>query len=93
MLTAALPLLALLQAPVTSPPDQDTRAWWRLTTVLSADSMEGRDTGSRGYEHAARHVARWLTAAGVKPLGDIGSLFQSVPMEEGAPGAAATVLH
>jgi hypothetical protein len=82
MLTAALPLLALLQAPLTAQPDPDTRAWWRLTTVLSADSMEGRDAGSRGYEHAARHVARWLERAGVRPLGDSGSFFQSVPMEE-----------
>jgi hypothetical protein len=50
--------------------------------------MEGRDAGSRGYEHAARHVARWLAAAGVKPLGDSGTLFQSVPMEEVAITAA-----
>src|SRR4029079_443092 len=46
------------------------------------DSMEGRDAGSHGYERAARHVARWLGAAGVKPLGDDGSWYQWVPMEE-----------
>ena len=28
--------------------------------------------GSRGYERAARHVARWLAAAGVKPIGEAG---------------------
>jgi hypothetical protein len=44
--------------------------------------MEGRDAGSRGYEHAARHVAQWLAAAGVKPLGDSASWYQWVPMEE-----------
>jgi len=44
--------------------------------------MEGRDAGSRGHERAARHVAQWLAAAGVKPLGDSGTFFQSVPMEE-----------
>ncbi|MEO6527889.1 MAG: M28 family peptidase, partial [Gemmatimonadaceae bacterium] len=55
---------------------------WQRTTVLSADSMEGRDAGSRGHERAARHVARWLAAAGLKPLGDRGSWYQSVPMEE-----------
>ncbi|HKP14509.1 MAG TPA: M28 family peptidase [Gemmatimonadaceae bacterium] len=82
MLSVVLPVLALLQAPVAGPADADTRAWWQRTTVLSADSMEGRDAGSRGYEHSARHVARWLAAAGVKPLGDGGSWYQSVPMEE-----------
>lgn len=82
MLPAALSLLALLQAPLGAPADADTRAWWQRTTVLSADSMEGRDTGSPGYERAARHVARWLAAAGVKPLGDHGTWYQWVPMEE-----------
>jgi peptidase M28-like protein len=82
MLAIVLPLVALLQAPASGPVDPDTRAWWQHTSVLSADSMEGRDAGSRGYERAARHVAAWLAAAGVKPLGDSGSYFQSVPMEE-----------
>jgi hypothetical protein len=82
MLAIVLPLVALLQVPATGPVDPDTRAWWQHASVLSADSMEGRDAGSRGYERAARHVAAWLAAAGVKPLGDSGSYFQSVPMEE-----------
>ena len=79
---AVLSVLALLQVSSAGPRDADTRAWWQRTTVLSADSMQGRDAGSRGYEHAARHVARWLAAAGVKPLGDGGSWYQWVPMEE-----------
>src|SRR6476469_9759720 len=82
MLNIVLPLIALLQGPASGPIDPDTRAWWQRTSVLSADSMEGRDAGSRGYEHAARHVAQWLAAAGVKPLGDGGTWYQSVPMEE-----------
>ena len=82
MLSVAVAALALLQATTALPADADTRAWWQRTSVLSADSMEGRDAGSRGYEHAARHVARWLAAAGVKPLGDGGSWYQQVPMEE-----------
>jgi hypothetical protein len=62
--------------------DADTKAWWTLTSVLSADSMEGRDTGSPGYQRAADVVAHRLAAAGVKPSGDHGSWFQAVPMEE-----------
>src|SRR4051812_38141810 len=82
MIAIVLPLIALLQGPASGPVDPDTRAWWQRTAVLSADSMEGRDAGSRGYERAARHVAGWLSAAGLKPLGDDGSWYQSVPMEE-----------
>ena len=82
MLSVALSVLALLQASTGGPVDADTRAWWQRTSVLSADSMEGRDAGSRGYERAARHVVRWLAAAGVKPIGDGGSWYQWVPMEE-----------
>jgi hypothetical protein len=82
MIAIALSVFALLQAPTGRPSDFDTRAWWQRTSVLSADSMEGRDAGSRGHERAARHVVRWLAAAGVKPLGDGGSWYQWVPMEE-----------
>jgi hypothetical protein len=82
MFAFILPVFALLQASSSGPHDPDTRAWWQRTTVLSADSMEGRDAGSRGHEHAARHVAQWLAAAGAKPLGDSGSWYQWVPMEE-----------
>ncbi|MEZ4456507.1 MAG: M28 family peptidase [Gemmatimonadales bacterium] len=78
-------LAVLLSLALQAPPpsvDADTRAWWATTSVLSADSMEGRDTGSPGYLRAARIVARRLEAAGLKPLGDDGTWFQSVPMSE-----------
>jgi hypothetical protein len=88
MLSVAVTALALLQATAGLPADADTRAWWQRTSVLSADSMEGRDAGSRGYERAARQVAQWLAAAGVKPLGDSGSWYQKVPMEEVAVASA-----
>lgn len=79
-MVAVLLSLALLQSPQS--PDADTRAWWGTTTQLSSDSMEGRDTGSPGYERAAGVVARRLAGAGLKPLGDDGTWFQSVPMDE-----------
>ncbi len=64
--------------------DDDTKAWWKTTTELSSDEMEGRDTGSPGYVRAAAIVAERLKAAGLEPLGDNGTWFQDVPMEETA---------
>ena len=62
--------------------DADTQAWWDLTSELSSDEMEGRDTGSPGYARAAAVVAKAFEEAGLKPLGDQGSWFQEVAMEE-----------
>lgn len=62
--------------------DEDTQAWWDMTSELSSDEMEGRDTGSPGYARAAEVVAKALAEAGLKPLGDQGSWFQEVVMEE-----------
>lgn len=64
------------------PTDPDTRAWWDITTALSNDGMEGRDTGSPGHERAAKLVAARFERAGLKPLGEQGSWFQQVPLEE-----------
>jgi Peptidase family M28 len=51
----------------------------RLLGALSDDSLEGRDTGSRGSAAAARIIAAELRAAGVRPAGDSG-WFQRVPV-------------
>ena len=63
-------------------PDAATAAWWAQTTALSNDSMEGRDTGTAAYERAAKYVAAQFTSAGLKPAGDNGTFFQSVPMNQ-----------
>jgi predicted Zn-dependent protease len=64
------------------PADAETRAWWALTTELSTDAMEGRDTGSAGYDRAAAIVAKRFAAAGLKPAGEQGSWFQTIPFED-----------
>ncbi|MCT2558880.1 M28 family peptidase [Tsuneonella sp. YG55] len=79
---AALLLLAGNAAP--GPVDPDSRAWWALATELSSDSMEGRDAGSGGYERAARLVAERMAAAGLQPLGEDGTWFQRVSLQERA---------
>jgi len=84
----ALAAASASAAPVTKAPDPETRAWWALASELSSDAMEGRDTGSAGYDRAARLVARQFAAAGLKPAGSGGSWFQSVPMHELAIASA-----
>lgn len=63
-------------------PDAATRRWWALTEELSSDAMEGRDTGSRGYDRAAAVVAKRFAEAGLKPAGEGGTWFQSIPFED-----------
>ncbi|HEX8484070.1 M28 family peptidase [Sphingomonas sp.] len=56
--------------------DPDTAAWWQATEALSGDAMEGRDTGSPGYDRAAGLLAAKFAAAGLKPAGENGTWFQ-----------------
>jgi Peptidase family M28 len=51
-------------------------------SFLADDLLEGRDTGSRGHEIAARYVASELEAAGLTPA-NTGSWFQQVPFVSG----------
>ena len=46
---------------------------------LAADSLEGRDTGSKGYVIAADYVASQFRAIGLEPAGENGGWFQQVP--------------
>jgi hypothetical protein len=56
--------------------------WWQLTTDLSNDAMQGRDTGTEAYQRAADYVAAHFKADGLKPAGDNGTYFQLVPMHQ-----------
>lgn len=62
--------------------DPDTRAWWAIAEALSSDAMEGRDTGSAGYDRAADVAVAHFKAAGLKPAGDKGGWFQTFPVHE-----------
>ncbi|RZA27578.1 MAG: aminopeptidase, partial [Lysobacteraceae bacterium] len=48
--------------------------------TLADDRMEGRDTGTRGYDLAAEYVARRYAEIGLAPAGDDGTFFQHVPL-------------
>jgi hypothetical protein len=62
--------------------DSQTAAWWRTTEALSNDAMEGRDTGSPGYDRAAAYVADRFAAAGLLPAGDEGTYFQRIGFKD-----------
>lgn len=49
---------------------------------LADDLLEGRGTGKRGHEIAARYVAAQFEAMGLKPAGQDGKYFQQVPLRE-----------
>lgn len=49
---------------------------------LADDLLEGRDTGSRGHEIAARYIAQQFQALGLQGGAADGSFFQRVPMRK-----------
>lgn len=59
---------------------------------LSDDSLEGRGTGTRGHEIAAKFMAAEFEAMGVGPAGEGGTYFQSVPFRSARVDEAKTSL-
>ena len=59
---------------------------------LSDDALEGRGTGSRGYDIAAKFMASQFESLGLQPAGDQGSYFQSVPLRSAKPDETKTTL-
>ncbi len=49
---------------------------------LADDLLEGRGTGTRGYDIAAKYVATMFESYGLKPAEDKDSFFQRVPFRE-----------
>ena len=47
---------------------------------LADDLMEGRETGARGHDIAARYVASQLARTGLTPGGDTGKFLQRMPL-------------
>jgi hypothetical protein len=57
---------------------------------LSDDALEGRGTGSRGYDIAAKFMATQFESLGLQPAGDKGSYFQNVPLRSMKPDETKT---
>ncbi|MGZ8285620.1 MAG: M28 family metallopeptidase [Allosphingosinicella sp.] len=76
--------------PASTPPKFSPESFRSHVAFLADDQLEGRDTGSRGYELAALYVASRFEALGLKPAGKEG-WYQQVPFLEsrlsGEPGS------
>jgi hypothetical protein len=59
---------------------------------LADDLLEGRGTGTRGHEIAAKFMASELETMGLEPAGDNGTYFQSVPLRAIEPDQERTTL-
>jgi Zn-dependent M28 family amino/carboxypeptidase len=88
------PILALVLtacATVPEPPTAAERAerWWGDVSTLASDEMEGRLTGTPGYQRAADYVVAQLEGIGLEPAGTEG-YFQPVAFEEQFVDAAGS---
>ena len=59
-------------------PEASAAAIRAHTAFLADDLLEGRATGSRGYDIAARYVAAQMELMGLKPAGTDGDWLQPV---------------
>jgi Zn-dependent M28 family amino/carboxypeptidase len=81
-------LTACATVPPPSPAERAER-WWGDVSTLAADDMEGRLTGTPGYQRAADYVVTQLQAIGLEPAGTDG-FFQPVAFEEQFVDAAGS---
>lgn len=54
--------------------------------TLAADAMEGRGTGTRGEEAAARYIQQQFTKLKLTPMGDSNTFVQRFPYHKGLHG-------
>jgi hypothetical protein len=59
---------------------------------IADDLLEGRATGTRGHEIAAKFMASEFEAMGLEPAGENGTYFQSVPLRSIRPDEEHTTL-
>ncbi|MEA3041960.1 MAG: hypothetical protein QOC65_1449 [Sphingomonadales bacterium] len=83
---AAAAAAAVAQTPASDFAPERFRAH---VTFLADDLLEGRETGTRGYDIAARYVAAQYEALGLSAGGPQGSWYQQVPFVRFAMTAPA----
>lgn len=95
-LLQALGALALPKLANAAPPRQPQADLARLQAhqrFLADPLLEGRETGTRGYDLAAAYVASQFAQLGLKPKGDAGGFAQAVPLKTARLAATPPVLE
>lgn len=76
--------IALAQVPQN--PKAEGSRWWKDVSFLASDDLQGRMTGSGGYQAAAGYVAEKFKAEGLKGAGTVGFFqpvkFKSLELDE-----------
>jgi Zn-dependent M28 family amino/carboxypeptidase len=64
--------LSFLGSALAAVPDWEAlgKRWWAHVQFLADDRLEGRNTGSEGFEKAAHYVTEQFREAGLKPAGE-----------------------
>jgi hypothetical protein len=81
-MVAAVAVAQSLAAQAPADPAFSPARFRATVAFLSDDLLEGRDTGSRGHEIAARYVASQFEGFGLKPAGDDGGWYQQVMLQQ-----------
>jgi hypothetical protein len=66
--------------PLTTSPQISAGDLKARLSILADDSMEGREAGTRGDVKATDYIAAEARRIGLKPVGDSGGWFQTVPI-------------
>ncbi len=94
LITAGAAAWLPVAAQAADPPPASPDAVHAHIEFLADDLLEGRATGSRGFQVAARYVATQMAALGLRPAGADGSWLQPVELIESTrvvPAARATI--
>ncbi|MFW2831032.1 M28 family metallopeptidase [Sphingomonas sp. ID0503] len=90
-LLTLLALTTALAAPLAAEtPVFSADAFRSHVAFLSDDLLEGRDTGSKGYDIAARYVATQFEGLGLKPGGENGGWYQQVTFRKAVVAEGST---
>lgn len=80
----ALAAVLLASAAHAAEPDFSPERFRAHVAFLADDLLEGRETGTRGHEIAARYIASQFELLGLKPGGENGTWYQRVGLAETA---------
>ncbi|HEX9820777.1 MAG TPA: M28 family peptidase [Methylomirabilota bacterium] len=90
LLVALLASAAAARPALVSPSAAELQA---TAEALTGPGMDGRRSGTAGGDLAARRIAEWLAAAGLKAGGERESFFQSFVVAPGSRVASGTALR